>query len=76
MLAATMLQKYDPPKPVKPTPQTEQPDLREIDRPKNGIIRLPKYVVRAEVPADFSRTGSLHHQEGLNGGGAGSDMPA
>jgi len=58
--------KYDPPKPVKPTPQAEQPDLREIDKPKNGIIRLPKYVVRSEVPPIF-REQDLYTKEGLNG---------
>ncbi len=38
--------KYAPPPPKPaPTPEEEQVDLREVDKPKNGIIRLPKYIV-------------------------------
>ncbi len=36
--------------PPKPTPEEEQPDLRDIDKPKNSIIRLPKYVVHEKPP--------------------------
>lgn len=39
--------KYTPP-PPKPT--EEEQDLREVDKPKNGIIRLPKYVVTEKPP--------------------------
>jgi hypothetical protein len=39
---ASMLPKYNPPA----KPGEEPADLREIDKPKNGIIRLPKYEVR------------------------------
>jgi hypothetical protein len=39
--------KFTPPPPKPPPPPEEdQPDLRDTDKPKNGIIRLPKYVVR------------------------------
>ncbi len=38
------LPKYAP-KPANANPDAEPPDLREIDRPKNTIIRLPKYVL-------------------------------
>ncbi|MCX6954047.1 MAG: hypothetical protein NTV51_18005 [Verrucomicrobia bacterium] len=31
----------------------ELPDLRELDRPRNTIIRLPDYVVREEKPEAF-----------------------
>jgi hypothetical protein len=44
--------KFTPPPPPKPAAaaEEEQEDLREIDKPKNGIIRLPKYVVREPAP--------------------------
>ena len=55
-VAATLasgMPKYNPPKPVAPKPEEEQPDLREIDKPKNTIIRLPKYVVKEPKPPVF-----------------------
>lgn len=45
MLAAG-LPTYDPPKPPPQVPEDTLVDLRDVDKPKNGIIRLPKYVVR------------------------------
>jgi hypothetical protein len=52
-LAAAM-PKYNPPKPAPPPkPVEEQPDLREVDKPKNTIIRLPNYVVREAKPPVF-----------------------
>jgi hypothetical protein len=42
-----------PPKP-EPKPEEEKPDLREIDKPQNGIVRLPKYIVREPKPVIFS----------------------
>jgi hypothetical protein len=44
--------KYTPP-PPKPEPKVEEeePDMRDVDKPRNGIIRLPKYVVREPKPA-------------------------
>jgi len=50
---ATGMPKYNPPKPVEPKPEEEQADLREIDKPKNKIIRLPKYTVREPKPPVF-----------------------
>jgi len=64
-LAATM-PKYDPPKPVEPKAEEDLPDLRETDRPKNTIIRLPKYVVREPKPPVF-RERDVHTKGGLTG---------
>jgi hypothetical protein len=44
--------KYEPPPPPKPA--AEEVDLREIDKPRNDIIRLPKYVVEAQRPPIFN----------------------
>jgi hypothetical protein len=45
------------PKFVPPKPEGEKapelPDRRELDKPKNGIIRLPNYVVREPKPPTF-----------------------
>ncbi len=51
--------KYEAPAPQRaPEPDedldSEDTDLREIDRPRNTIIRLPKYVVEGERPAVFT----------------------
>jgi hypothetical protein len=63
-LAAAM-PKYNPPKPAPPPkPVEEQPDLREIDKPKNGIIRLPDYVVREAKPPVF-RERDIKTQAGM-----------
>jgi hypothetical protein len=43
--------KYNPP--PKPDPADEDVDLREIDKPRNGIIRLPKYTVQEKKPPVF-----------------------
>ena len=43
--------KYSPPKP--PPPPQPVVDLRDIDKPKNTIKRLPKYVVHARTPPVF-----------------------
>lgn len=48
-----------PPKPVE-----ELPDRREIDKPKNTIIRLPEYVVREQKPAVLSER-AVHTKQGL-----------
>ena len=51
-LAATLavgMPKYSPPKPPEKkvdVPADENTDAREADKPRNGIIRLPDYVVR------------------------------
>ncbi len=39
--------------PAAPKPAAETPDLREADKPANGIVRLPKYVVRETKPPVF-----------------------
>lgn len=44
--------KYQPPPP--PKPEEEQVDLRDIDKPRNQIIRLPKYVVESQRPPVFT----------------------
>ena len=49
-LAASM-PKYNPP--PKPNPNDEDVDLREVDKPRNGIIRLPKYTVQEKKPPLF-----------------------
>src|SRR6266545_2937329 len=39
------------PAPAKPAESTEPPpDLREIDKPRNAIIRLPRYLVEEDKP--------------------------
>ena len=58
-LAAAMPKYSPPPKPIE-----EQPDLREIDKPKNGIIRLPDYVVREAKPPVF-RERDINTQAGM-----------
>lgn len=49
-LAASM-PKYNPP--PKPRPEDENLDLRDIDKPRNAIIRLPRYTVRERKPPVF-----------------------
>lgn len=44
--------KYQPPPP--PKPEAEDIDLRDVDKPRNGIIRLPKYVVEGQRPPIFN----------------------
>jgi hypothetical protein len=44
--------KYNPPPP--PKPEAELVDQREVDKPRNGIIRLPKYVVEGTRPPVFN----------------------
>lgn len=47
--------KYEPPPPKpEPKPEEELPDMREIDKPKNRIIRLPKYIVQEDKPPVFT----------------------
>lgn len=43
--------KYTPPPPKpEPKPEAEEVDLRDVDKPKNQIIRLPKYIVQEQKP--------------------------
>ena len=47
--------KFIPPPPKAETPpEDDQTDLRDVDKPKNGIIRLPKYVVTQPRPPVLS----------------------
>ena len=51
---AAMAPKFAPPPKVpEKKPEEELPDLRETDKPKNTIIRLPKFVVREPRPPVF-----------------------
>jgi len=59
---AASLPKYNPP--PKPNPEDEDIDLREVDKPKNGIIRLPKYTVREKKPPVF-RERDIYSKGGL-----------
>ena len=63
MLAAGM-PRYSPPKPPPPKPEGDLPDLRDIDKPKNEIIRLPKFFVRASKPPIF-REQDINTAQGL-----------
>lgn len=55
--------KYTPPPPPKPA-DDEEADLRDIDKPKNEIVRLPKYTVTAKKPEIFTDR-TLYTQEQL-----------
>ncbi|MBL9209433.1 MAG: hypothetical protein JNL92_03145 [Opitutaceae bacterium] len=63
-LAAAAPKYTPPPPPPPPKPETEQVDLREIDKPKNTIVRLPKYIVREAKPPVFTER-SIHTEKGL-----------
>jgi hypothetical protein len=54
--------KFSPTPP--PKPEEDLPDLREIDKPKNTIVRLPKYVVVAPRPPIF-RERDIYTRQGL-----------
>lgn len=57
--------KYSPaPPPPPPKPESELVDMREIDKPKNTIVRLPKYVVQEPKPPVFTER-SIHTEKGL-----------
>ena len=47
-----------------PTPEEDLPDLREIDKPKNTIVRLPKFVVQEPKPPIF-RERDIYTKQGL-----------
>jgi hypothetical protein len=76
---AQSMPKYNPPPKPPPEEETDEAvDLRDVDRPKNKIIRLPKYVVQEPKPAVFrerdiyslkNRTGlAMQRYAGLNFG--------
>jgi hypothetical protein len=57
--------KYTPPPPkAEPKPEAEQPDMREVDKPKNTIVRLPKYIVQEPKSPVFTER-SIHTEKGL-----------
>ena len=58
--------KYEPPPPPPPPPkpEEEQADLREVDKPKNTIVRLPKYIVQEKKPPIF-RERDINTKKGL-----------
>jgi len=60
---ASGMPKYAPPKPT-PTTTGEPQDMRDIDKPRNEIRRLPQYVVRESRPPVF-RNRDLFTTEGL-----------
>jgi hypothetical protein len=60
---ASGMPKYAPPTPT-PAVTAEPQDLRDIDKPKNEIRRLPAYVVRETRPAVF-RDRDLYTTRGL-----------
>jgi hypothetical protein len=51
-LSASM-PKYNPPKPVEKKPGDDV-DMRDVDKPRNKIIRLPQYVVKEKKPPVFT----------------------
>jgi hypothetical protein len=62
---ATAAPKYTPPPPKpEPRPEEELPDLRDVDKPKNTIIRLPKVIVQEPRPAVFTER-AIHTEKGL-----------
>jgi hypothetical protein len=53
-----------PPPPPPPPPEEEQVDLRDVDKPKNTIVRLPKYIVQEKKPPVF-RERDIYTPKGL-----------
>lgn len=53
-LAAAAPKYTPPPAKPEPKPEEEQVDMRDVDKPKNQIIRLPKYIVQEQKPVVFS----------------------
>jgi len=57
--------KYTPPPPKQERPpEAEQPDLRETDKPRNTIVRLPDYIVQEKKPAVFTER-TISTEKGL-----------
>jgi hypothetical protein len=65
--------KYSPPPPAPAEPGPEV-DLREVDRPRNEIIRLPKHVVEGQRPPVFSER-SLYSARALRQLAVGRYLP-
>lgn len=56
--------KYTPPPPPKAETDEDEVDLRDVDKPKNEIVRLPRYTVTAKKPPVF-RDRALYTQDEL-----------
>jgi hypothetical protein len=63
-LAGSMPKYNPPPKQPEPTPEEEAKDLRDVDKPKNRIIRLQKFIVKEPKPPVF-RDRELEGKKGL-----------
>jgi hypothetical protein len=63
-LAAAAPKYTPPPPPPPPKPEAELVDMREVDKPKNTIVRLPKYIVQEAKPPVFTER-SIHTEKGL-----------
>ncbi|HVS54475.1 MAG TPA: hypothetical protein VHD62_19115 [Opitutaceae bacterium] len=63
-LAASAPKFAPPPPQPAPKPEEEGVDLRDVDKPKNGIIRLPKYIVQERKPAVLDER-AVHTEKGL-----------
>lgn len=63
-LAAAAPKYTPPPPPPPPKPESELVDMREVDKPKNTIVRLPKYIVQEAKPPVFTER-SIHTEKGL-----------
>lgn len=62
---AARMPKYNPPAPEpEPAEAPDESDMREEDKPRNKIIRLPEYVVREEKPPVF-RERDIYTSKGL-----------
>lgn len=61
---AARMPKYSPPKPVEKKKAIDGQDMRDIDTPRNKIIRLPEYVVR-ERKAPVFREQDIYTEKGL-----------
>ncbi len=54
--------RYQPP-PPEPEETDEDLDMREVDRPRNEIIRLPRYLVEEQRPPIFSEQNLYNRQQ-------------
>lgn len=62
---AARMPKYNPPEPEpEPTDEEEMQDMRDVDKPRNKIIRLPEYVVRQDKAPIF-RERDINTKAGL-----------
>ncbi len=64
-ILATGMPKYNPPPPPVEKKPEEEADLRDTDKPKNGIVRLPSFVVQDKRIPIF-READLYNEKGLS----------